>query len=70
MQSLQRGPVPPSTSSPCGHTPGRTGHCTLTEMNYAAAGRGGRNSQLRRHSPPPPAAAADSVPFVRRDFSS
>ncbi|CAI0465566.1 unnamed protein product [Linum tenue] len=33
-QSLQRGPVTPSKPSPCGHTPGGTGHCPLmNEMN-------------------------------------
>ncbi|CAL1411168.1 unnamed protein product [Linum trigynum] len=49
IQSLQRGPVPPSQPSPCGHTPdGGTGHCPLTEMNYA----GGRFRS--RHALPPP----------------
>ncbi|KAJ4842216.1 hypothetical protein Tsubulata_005871 [Turnera subulata] len=36
IQSLQRGPVPPSGASPCTHTPGRgRGRCTLTQMNVA-----------------------------------
>ncbi|KAJ6854639.1 hypothetical protein NC651_039551 [Populus alba x Populus x berolinensis] len=37
IQSLQRGPVPPSGGSPCTHTPGRGngGHCPLGEMNFA-----------------------------------
>ncbi|KAJ6883821.1 hypothetical protein NC652_030925 [Populus alba x Populus x berolinensis] len=36
IQSLQRGPVPPSTGSPCTHIPGRgSGKCTLGERNFA-----------------------------------
>ncbi|WCJ23957.1 hypothetical protein M5689_005951 [Euphorbia peplus] len=34
---LQKGPVPPSSSSPCSHVPGGSGHCpALTTMNFAA----------------------------------
>ncbi|KAK8545462.1 hypothetical protein V6N13_066744 [Hibiscus sabdariffa] len=34
VQSLQRGPVPPSAGNPCTNIPGRSrGRCTLTEMN-------------------------------------
>ncbi|OMO96234.1 hypothetical protein COLO4_15407 [Corchorus olitorius] len=34
LQSLQRGPVPPSGGNPCTNTPGRSrGRCMLTEMN-------------------------------------
>ncbi|KAJ6854637.1 hypothetical protein NC651_039549 [Populus alba x Populus x berolinensis] len=36
IQSLERGPVPPSDGSSCTHTPGRgSGHCPLGEMNFA-----------------------------------
>ncbi|KAF9673536.1 hypothetical protein SADUNF_Sadunf10G0034400 [Salix dunnii] len=35
LESLQRGPVPPSAGSPCSHNPGGSGHCTLNEMNFA-----------------------------------
>jgi hypothetical protein len=36
IQSLQRGPVPPSGGSPCTHIPGRgSGKCSLGEMNFA-----------------------------------
>lgn len=42
LESLQRGPVPPSSSSPCTNIPGGGGRCTL-EVNFAAV-----------HSPPPP----------------
>ncbi|KAJ6854638.1 hypothetical protein NC651_039550 [Populus alba x Populus x berolinensis] len=36
IQSLERGPVPPSGGSSCTHTPGRgSGHCPLGEMNFA-----------------------------------
>ncbi|KAF9677689.1 hypothetical protein SADUNF_Sadunf08G0133700 [Salix dunnii] len=27
MESLQRGPVPPSAGSPCSHNPGGSGNC-------------------------------------------
>ncbi|OMO71985.1 hypothetical protein CCACVL1_18003 [Corchorus capsularis] len=41
LQSLQRGPVPPSGGNPCTNTPGRSrGRCTLTEMNVVG-GHGG-----------------------------
>lgn len=44
IQSLQRGPVPPSRSSPCTYIPGRgRGRCTLGEINYA-----GRSSHATR----------------------
>ncbi|KAG4167022.1 hypothetical protein ERO13_A13G169025v2 [Gossypium hirsutum] len=40
LQSLPRGPVPPSAGNPCTNIPGRSrGRCMLTEMN--AVGRGG-----------------------------
>ncbi|KAK1395311.1 Transcription factor bHLH [Heracleum sosnowskyi] len=35
LESLQRGPVPPSSSSPCTNIPGGSGRCTL-EVNFAA----------------------------------
>ncbi|KAK1395307.1 hypothetical protein POM88_014363 [Heracleum sosnowskyi] len=37
LESLPRGPVSPSSSSPCTHIPGGkpTGHCTIEEMNFA-----------------------------------
>ncbi|KAE8728496.1 Phosphoribosylaminoimidazole carboxylase atpase-subunit isoform 1 [Hibiscus syriacus] len=39
VQSLQRGPVPPSTGNPCTNIPGRSrGRCTLTEMNTIGDG--------------------------------
>ncbi|CAI0433969.1 unnamed protein product [Linum tenue] len=54
QQSLQRGPVPPSKSSPCGHVPGRgSGRCPLNEMNVAGSGLFG----VRPH----PAPAGDVV---------
>ncbi|CAI0433970.1 unnamed protein product [Linum tenue] len=54
IQSLQRGPVPPSKSSPCGHVPGRgSGRCPLNEMNVAGSGLFG----VRPH----PAPAGDVV---------
>ncbi|KAG6766180.1 hypothetical protein POTOM_030249 [Populus tomentosa] len=43
IESLQRGPVPPSAASPC--TPGASGTCELNEMNFV--GRANRQ--------PPPA---------------
>ncbi|KAG6764535.1 hypothetical protein POTOM_032009 [Populus tomentosa] len=43
IESLQRGPVPPSTASPC--IPGGSGTCELNEMNFV--GRANRQ--------PPPA---------------
>ncbi|WOG83256.1 hypothetical protein DCAR_0102431 [Daucus carota subsp. sativus] len=45
VESLQRGPVPPSAANPCTHIPGgkSPGHCTLEEMNVAG----------RVYSPPP-----------------
>lgn len=45
LESLPRGPVPPSSGVTCTHIPGgkTTGHCTLEEMNMAG-----------RVSPPPP----------------
>ncbi|XP_057961345.1 uncharacterized protein LOC131153207 [Malania oleifera] len=39
LQSLQRGPVPPSGKSPCTYIPGRnSGHCTLNGRNFAGHG--------------------------------
>lgn len=37
IESLRRGPVPPSQSSPCTYIPGGggRGRCVLAEMNYA-----------------------------------
>ncbi|XP_021888699.1 uncharacterized protein LOC110807772 [Carica papaya] len=36
VQSLQRGPVPPSGGNPCTFIPGRNrGRCTLSEMDVA-----------------------------------
>ncbi|CAN0892843.1 hypothetical protein LINGRAHAP2_LOCUS17801 [Linum grandiflorum] len=55
IQSLQRGPVTPSRSSPCGHVPNRgTGKCTLGGMNVAGEG-------LRRVRFPPAPVAENSV---------
>ncbi|CAL1411167.1 unnamed protein product [Linum trigynum] len=53
IESLQRGPVPPSRASGCGHTPrpGETGRCPLDEMNYSG---GGRFRSRRAPSPPLP----------------
>uniref|UniRef100_A0A6N2MU22 Transmembrane protein n=1 Tax=Salix viminalis TaxID=40686 RepID=A0A6N2MU22_SALVM len=45
IESLQRGPVPPSAASPCSHNPGGSGTCNLNEMNFV--GRANRQ--------PPPA---------------
>ncbi|KAJ6725911.1 hypothetical protein OIU79_004133 [Salix purpurea] len=45
IESLQRGPVPPSEGSPCSHNPGGNGTCKLDEMNFV--GRANRQ--------PPPA---------------
>ncbi|KAG5240646.1 hypothetical protein OIU76_014125 [Salix suchowensis] len=45
IESLQRGPVPPSAGSPCSHNPGGNGTCKLDEMNFV--GRANRQ--------PPPA---------------
>ncbi|WOG83255.1 hypothetical protein DCAR_0102430 [Daucus carota subsp. sativus] len=45
LESLQRGPVPPSSSSPCTNIPGSGGRCTL-EVNFAAG--------AVVHPPPPP----------------
>ncbi|KAG5236324.1 transcription factor bHLH [Salix suchowensis] len=50
LESLQRGPVPPSAGSPCSHNPGGSGHCTLNEMNFA-----GRSN----HQPPFPSSVID-----------
>ncbi|KAJ9182228.1 hypothetical protein P3X46_006248 [Hevea brasiliensis] len=48
IESLQKGPVPPSASSPCTHIPGGSGHCpTVNGMDFA-----GRHAN---RSPPPPA---------------
>ncbi|XVE89946.1 hypothetical protein DITRI_Ditri20bG0037000 [Diplodiscus trichospermus] len=48
VQSLQKGPVPPSGRNPCTNIPGRSrGRCTLTEMNVVGGGG------VARHSPPP-----------------
>ncbi|KAI9376988.1 hypothetical protein POPTR_019G012603v4 [Populus trichocarpa] len=46
IQSLQRAPVPPSSGSPCTHTPGlgSGGHCPLGEMNFAG--------HIVAHAPP------------------
>ncbi|KAK8520172.1 hypothetical protein V6N13_031364 [Hibiscus sabdariffa] len=39
VQSLQRGPVPPSAGNPCTNIPGRSsGRCMLTEMNTVGGG--------------------------------
>ncbi|XP_038999183.1 protein ACCELERATED CELL DEATH 6-like [Hibiscus syriacus] len=39
VQSLQRGPVPPSAGNRCTNIPGRSrGRCTLTEMNAVGGG--------------------------------
>ncbi|KAL8100141.1 hypothetical protein AgCh_032413 [Apium graveolens] len=47
LESLQRGPVPPSSSSPCTNIPGGGGsRCTL-ELNFAAG-------TVVVHPPPPP----------------
>ncbi|KAI5580330.1 hypothetical protein POPTR_008G163000v4 [Populus trichocarpa] len=45
IESLQRGPVPPSEPSPCTHIPGGSGTCKLNEKNFV--GRANRQ--------PPPA---------------
>ncbi|KAK4759919.1 hypothetical protein SAY87_023050 [Trapa incisa] len=39
FESLRRGPVPPSRSSPCTYIPGGKGRgrCVLSEMNYAGS---------------------------------
>ncbi|XWS57724.1 hypothetical protein CRYUN_Cryun09bG0197900 [Craigia yunnanensis] len=35
VQSLQKGPVPPSAGNPCTNIPGRShGRCTLAQMNF------------------------------------
>ncbi|XVE89945.1 hypothetical protein DITRI_Ditri20bG0036900 [Diplodiscus trichospermus] len=48
VQSLQKGPVPPSGRNPCTNIPGRNqGRCTLAEMNVAGGGG------VARHAPPP-----------------
>ncbi|XWS64727.1 hypothetical protein CRYUN_Cryun05aG0028700 [Craigia yunnanensis] len=48
VQSLQKGPVPPSAGNPCTNIPERNrGRCMLTEMNVVG---GGGNA---RHAPPP-----------------
>ncbi|EOY11000.1 hypothetical protein QQP08_015186 [Theobroma cacao] len=48
VQSLQRGPVPPSGGNPCTNIPGRSrGRCTLSEMNVAGGGGG-----MVAHPPP------------------
>ncbi|KAI3469704.1 hypothetical protein Pfo_026367 [Paulownia fortunei] len=39
LESLPRGPVPPSKGSPCTYIPGQGGgHCTLKERHFAAGG--------------------------------
>lgn len=39
LQSLPRGPVPPSAGNPCTNIPGRSqGRCMLTEMNAVGGG--------------------------------
>lgn len=45
LESLPRGPVPPSSAGTCTHIPGgkTPGHCTLEEMDMAG-----------RFAPPPP----------------
>ncbi|XP_021283166.1 uncharacterized protein LOC110415777 [Herrania umbratica] len=48
VQSLQRGPVPPSGGNPCTNIPGRNhGRCTLSEMNVVGGGGG-----MLAHPPP------------------
>ncbi|KAJ9154203.1 hypothetical protein P3X46_027565 [Hevea brasiliensis] len=56
IESLQKGPVPPSASSPCTNIPkGGTGHCpNLNEMNFA----GGRVNLV---PPPPPPTFRSSI---------
>ncbi|KAL4302894.1 hypothetical protein GQ457_10G013940 [Hibiscus cannabinus] len=50
IQSLPRGPVPPSAGNPCTNIPGRGhGRCTLTEMDVA----GGRSRTGMVHGAPP-----------------
>ncbi|KAE8710577.1 Phosphoribosylaminoimidazole carboxylase atpase-subunit isoform 1 [Hibiscus syriacus] len=49
VQSLQRGPVPPSAGNPCTNIPGRSrGRCTLTEMNTV-----GGDGVAAYHAAPP-----------------
>lgn len=50
IQSLPRGPVPPSAGNPCTNIPGHNhGRCTLTEMNVVGGGR-----SVASHAPPRP----------------
>ncbi|MBA0728358.1 hypothetical protein Golax_001262 [Gossypium laxum] len=52
LQSLPRGPVPPSTGNPCTNIPGRShGRCMLTEMD-AVGRRGGSGGGVPHLAPP------------------
>ncbi|CAL5363233.1 unnamed protein product [Camellia sinensis] len=42
IQSIKRGPVPPSGSNPCTYIPGGHGRCTLAENEVNFSGHVGR----------------------------
>ncbi|KAG8373144.1 hypothetical protein BUALT_Bualt12G0140400 [Buddleja alternifolia] len=49
LESLPRGPVPPSGGSPCTYIPGQNGGvCTLNEKHFSGGGGGSA------HAPPAP----------------
>lgn len=62
LESLPRGPVPPSGSSPCTYIPGQGGHCTLNEQHFAGGGAA--------HPPPPFEASLASDEVKEKDYAS
>ncbi|EEF45169.1 conserved hypothetical protein [Ricinus communis] len=64
LNSLKKGPVPPSSSSPCTYIPvGGSGHCpTLSGMNFAG--------RLDHRAPPRPTAATFTSDIQRSDMQN
>ncbi|KAI3459469.1 hypothetical protein Pfo_016132 [Paulownia fortunei] len=61
LESLPRGPVPPSSGSPCTYIPGQgSGTCPLNEKHFAGGGSA--------HAPPASPRAA--IDFVATSFAS